>query len=72
MLFQPFIPQILIDSLSNVGHIIRFLGYIVGPPYPRVLHPQIQPNSNQKYSEKDFRKFPEAKLELVTCQQLFI
>ena len=53
MLSHRFIPQILIDSPLNVGHIIRLFGYTVGPPYPRAVHLQIQPNFNQKYLEKN-------------------
>ena len=49
MLSHRFIPQILIDSPLNVGHIISLFGYTVGPPYPRAVHLQIQPNFNQKY-----------------------
>ena len=43
----------------------------VSPPYLRVLHPRIQPTTDQKYSEKNSRKFQKAKLEFAVHWQLF-
>ena len=50
--FCPFVP-------------IRFLFicvYTVGPRYPWLPRPGIQPTMDQKYSGKNFRKFPKVKL----------
>ena len=45
----------------------------VGPPYPRALHPRIQPITAQNYSgKKKSREYQQAKLEFAVVQQLFI
>ena len=36
----------------------------VSPPYPQVLHLQIQITRDQKYSEKNCRKFKKQKVKL--------